>query len=695
MGRPGDGSARASGTVEGREPGVTPAPTTGGGPAAGTEAGNRSSPPGNTAEDGGGEGSGSTGATEPSGETDEVTATDEATDTAAPSATGDTAQSEAAPAHTEAGNATPRGAGAPDTTAPPEDAEASETAEAPGNGITEAAEATESSETGEVEEVPASGEPTDTAKPSETGEGDATPATSEAAKTVEPSGATTAPPAAGTPETPGTAPAGPATGAHPADGHRGAHAHPAPHHAGFAAAPPTGSTDPGPEPRPDRYSHTWSATYGVLSAVLLFTALFRDAGWVLFWTLGASFFFASMAFAARNPASRRGAVGVLTGSLALFRNLPSTPRFLTAPLRGARSRHLVGPVVLTVVVTGALLLVFGLLFATADAVFLSYLDDTLSHLFPDDIGLTLFGNLFAMAAAVLLTGAAVLTARRRHAPRRVPRPAPASSRPNSLPVWVLTIPLVALIALFSAFLAVQAVAMFGGDDYVQRVAGVTYAQYARQGFFQLLVVSVLVLCVIGLVVRVLPSRTTRVLRNALLGALCVLTLVILASAMMRLQLYIDAFGLSRLRATAEAWIVWSAGLFGLVLVAGACNTLGRSAAWLPRVTAAFAGVALAVFAYGNPDLRIAESQRNLEVNAIDTLYLRGLSADAVPALMELEEEKRDCVLVGFQDLVETSDDFASWNLSRHQARQRLTELSLFEVGGQAGLDCSYRDAFHH
>jgi len=250
-----------------------------------------------------------------------------------------------------------------------------------------------------------------------------------------------------------------------------------------------------------------------------------------------------------------------------------------------------------------------------------------------------------------------------------------------------TIPLGALIALFTVFLGVQAVALFGGEEYVQRVAGVTYAEYARQGFFQLVAVSLLVLCVIAVAVRVLPSRpvSTRTLRNTLLGLLCVLTLVILASAMARLQLYIDVYGLTRLRISAEAWIAWSAGVFGLVVVAGVLNTLGRSAAWLPRAAVALAGVALAVFAYANPDLRIAESHHDVELTRIDVAYLSGLSADALPALMELEGEERTCALFRFTYRLDDpyGRGFASWNLSRYQGRAQFLELGLFDQIGEA------------
>ncbi|WP_233571240.1 DUF4173 domain-containing protein [Nocardiopsis sp. Huas11] len=259
-------------------------------------------------------------------------------------------------------------------------------------------------------------------------------------------------------------------------------------------------------------------------------------------------------------------------------------------------------------------------------------------------------------------------------------------------MWVWTVPLFALVGLFVAFVGVQTAVMFGGDDYVQRVSGVIYAEYARQGFFQLVVVSVLVLGVIAVAVRLLPSRTAvaLTLRNALLGLLCVLTLIILASAMMRLQLYIDTFGLTRLRVSAEAWILWSAGVFGLVIAAGLCNTLGRSAAWLPRVTVAFGAVALAVFAYGNPDLRIAESHHDLDLAAVDTHYLSTLSADAVPGLMGLPEGERVCALAGLRERLDdpAGRGVAAWNLSRVQGREQLAELGLFN--DVSGLDCGVR-----
>ncbi len=51
-------------------------------------------------------------------------------------------------------------------------------------------------------------------------------------------------------------------------------------------------------------------------------------------------------------------------------------------------------------------------------------------------------------------------------------------------------------ALFLLFVVVQLRYFFGGAELVQRTTGLTHAQYARQGFFQLVAASALVLPVL-------------------------------------------------------------------------------------------------------------------------------------------------------------------------------------------------------
>ena len=83
--------------------------------------------------------------------------------------------------------------------------------------------------------------------------------------------------------------------------------------------------------------------------------------------------------------------------------------------------------------------------------------------------------------------------------------------------------------------------------------------------------------------RVLAGRSNGLelgLLRLLGGALCGLTLVVIASALTRLGLYADAYGFTATRLLAYAAVVWLGLVFVLVLVAG----VRLRAAWLPRAT---------------------------------------------------------------------------------------------------------------
>ena len=133
-------------------------------------------------------------------------------------------------------------------------------------------------------------------------------------------------------------------------------------------------------------------------------------------------------------------------------------------------------------------------------------------------------------------------------------------------------------------MAVQAAVLFGGHDLILRTDGLTYAEHARRGFFELEAVAALALGVIAATAR--WARRERPaderLARALLGLLCALTLVVLASALSRLWLYVDAYGATRLRFLVQAQLLWLAAVFLALLVAGALRAERR----LPRIAVA-------------------------------------------------------------------------------------------------------------
>ncbi len=138
-------------------------------------------------------------------------------------------------------------------------------------------------------------------------------------------------------------------------------------------------------------------------------------------------------------------------------------------------------------VTVVLALVFGGLFAAADPAFAHLVD----NLVPDFDGGDIVARLVVagIVVAFVLEGGYLIRFR-----PRLDDMAPAPMRP--VPRWEWALPLGVLDALFIAFVAVQASVLFGGHTHVLETEGLTYAEYARQGFWQLLWVSGLTMLVL-------------------------------------------------------------------------------------------------------------------------------------------------------------------------------------------------------
>lgn len=398
----------------------------------------------------------------------------------------------------------------------------------------------------------------------------------------------------------------------------------------------------------------WSVAYSLAAYGLVFVALFRDADWVVGLSLLAAFVLASLALS-----GGRGWAGVTRGLLSVGLAVFPVPWFLAGPVRRVLKRRSFVPVLISLGITAFLVAVFGVLFISADAVFSSFARDLLSapawaETLPVRIFLFVFFGVLA-AAAILVALRPVAEPRVDYAPMRVART-----------LWV--IPLVAVNLLFAAFVGVQISVLFGGTRRVLETAGLTFAEYARSGFFELIAVSVFVLLIVAFCSVMIKGD--RWIMATLLGLLCALTLVILASALHRLGLYTAAYGFTRLRASVGATIWWIAAVFVLVLLGG----LVKRTRWLPKALVLLTAVSLMVFAVWNPDAQVAESQVTVRgVDRLDEHYLARLSADAIPGLDKLPEPFRSCVL---KDVIETQDlrfpePWNGWNLSRRKAAEIL------------------------
>ncbi|GAB3653601.1 DUF4153 domain-containing protein [Glycomyces tarimensis] len=367
-----------------------------------------------------------------------------------------------------------------------------------------------------------------------------------------------------------------------------------------------------------------------LVACLWSVAAIRDAGWIVALCSLAAVLLTPLVL---SPPSRF--TGAMWAFLGYLEGLADAFRWanggIRRPSKGAntmRNLRVAG-------ITAGLLAVFGGLFAAADSSFAALLTGLVPEI--DAVSLVLRSMLALFVFPTVLLWVYVAVAKPRFDPEAPPEPKAASR-------FEIAVPLGALNLLFIAFIALQARVLYGGDDYVMATAGLTMAEYARSGFWQLSVVAVLALAVIAVAAWKAPRRRRgdRWAVRILLGGLGVMSLAVVASAMFRMSRYFEAFGLTRMRVWVFTVEIWLAVLFVLVLLC--CWKL--RATWLPRAILGSGAAVLLGLAAVNPDGLIA--RYNVEqfggTEQFDLPYASGLSADAAEALSGLEGEQRDCVL---------------------------------------------------
>lgn len=363
---------------------------------------------------------------------------------------------------------------------------------------------------------------------------------------------------------------------------------------------------------------------------------------------------------------------------------------------------------------------FTALLMAADSVFASYVRQIVSFELPFDIGPLLGHVVVTLAVAWACAGgllAALLGESRSTVGRAIeslsmwaiglvrPMPGPAEDgaelpsegatrplsplrRPPLSLGWVEAVTVLAAVdALFAGFMAIQGAYFFGGLDTLER-SGMTYAEYARRGFFELLAVACLALAMLcGLAVLARrESRGQRRAFNTASAAMIALVLGLLASAFQRMLLYERAYGYTQLRLYTHSFMIWLAVVLALFLLALLC---GR-----PRLFTR--GGLVAALAYllilnaANPDaLIVRENVARYQVSGkLDAHYLAALSADATPDLVAsldaLDGPARARIAASLTlqarelGAAQAEQGWPSWHLGRMRA------LAAIERAGVAG-----------
>ena len=400
----------------------------------------------------------------------------------------------------------------------------------------------------------------------------------------------------------------------------------------------------------------------VLAALLVLPLMLLDAeGIALLGVFAAAGVFLIGVTDARTPIGF--ALAGISWPLSSLRGLPWFGRALRVVGTGGRTPAIVRTVVVSLIALG----VFGALFASADALFKTWIDVLVPSLSFNDlvtrifVGCLVFG--LTLAAAYLALN-----------PSRVePTRRPVDALGNRFE-WL--IPVLLVDAVFVLFLVAQATAVFGGHEYVEKTTGLTYADYVHQGFGQLTVATLLTLFVVWAAARKVKNEPIdRLWMLGSLGLLCLLTLVVVGSALHRMNLYQDAYGFTTLRLTVDVFEGWLGVVVLLVMVVGGLG-YGR---WLPRLALVTGAVAVLGLASINPDAWVAG--RNIDrfeaKGEIDLSYLQSLSHDAAPVIADrLPGDMAACVLIALRQDESGPEDNGplGWNLGRSRAEEVAADL---------------------
>lgn len=199
--------------------------------------------------------------------------------------------------------------------------------------------------------------------------------------------------------------------------------------------------------------------------------------------------------------------------------------------------------------------------------------------------------------------------------------------------------------------------------------GMTYSQYAHQGFWQLLAVSLINLVTVMVCIQVFETRR---MLNVLLLVISVCTCVMTLSAAYRMLLYVGVYHLTFLRIL----VLWFLGVLTLVML-GVMVSIFRQEFPLFRYAVAAVTCCYIVFSFAGVDRIIASyNLRHMEqITWQDVNYLlHDLSVDAAPYVAQAADMK-------MKTYTYTEDDLYYYRDEPYEFKCQ-EDLSKFETIGE-------------
>ena len=267
-----------------------------------------------------------------------------------------------------------------------------------------------------------------------------------------------------------------------------------------------------------------------------------------------------------------------------------------------------------------LLFVVMMLLCSADMVFASIVDDIFSSLqIPQNSFSICWTVLFSFFASYCIIAYLV---------KRTMKEEVIDKRTGE-PVLAITVTSI-LSVIYLLFCAVQIIYLFTGS--MELPIGYSYAAYAREGFFQLLFICFLNLCIVLICLGRFKKHKAL---TAIMTIISLCTYIMIASSALRMLMYIKSYDLTFLR----IFVLWSLAVI-FFLMSGVLINIYKERFPLFKYCMVVVTVFYIALSFSRPDYFIARyniSQMLSDPGSRhDTRYLTNLSADAAPAILNEE-----------------------------------------------------------
>lgn len=220
----------------------------------------------------------------------------------------------------------------------------------------------------------------------------------------------------------------------------------------------------------------------------------------------------------------------------------------------------------------------------------------------------------------------------------------------------------------------------------------TLAQYARRGFFEMGWLCAINLSVIALSIGLvsalnIPGKFTKFL-CLFLG---LVTLFLVSTASAKMFLYIQSYGLTRLRVITEVFMLWLA-----LTAVFVCLWLFRpKIGYMKPAVLTFLALFTALM-WLDVDTQVARynvrAYQKGSLDTVDVSHLAQLSDGAVPYLYELTADSNPEIAQMARDVLrlrtEKADTLRSWNYASGQSASILDQFRIEDMGSTLGLDLS-------